>query len=316
MVDTVNTAKVNRNNNNEIEIDLRELFMAVWRGKWYVLVVTILFFMVTYFYVSQQANIYRSEALLAPVDQDQSLSLGGLKSQIGGLASLAGVNIGSSSHNNTQLAIQILKSRHFASNFIEQHEITPDLMAAKEWVIGTNTIVYDNSVYDESSKTWVRKVSYPRVSKPTLQEAYEVFKQTVDIVSDKQTGMITVSVEHISPIVAQQWLSWIIDDINNTMKTRDVIEAEESNNFLRKQLQETKISDIREVLYNLIEEQTKTIMFANVREEYVFKVIDPPLVPEMKSGPNRLLKCILGGMLGGMLATLFVTIRYFKLINQ
>ena len=51
--------------------------------------------------------------------------------------------------------------------------------------------------------------------------------------------------------------------------------SKKSTEFLQQQLERTEIADIREVLYRLIEEQTKTIMFAEVRKEYVFKVIDP-----------------------------------------
>ena len=52
-------------------------------------------------------------------------------------------------------------------------------------------------------------------------------------------------------------------------------------------------------------------MFANVRDEYVFKTIDAAIVPEEKSGPKRALLCILGVLLGGMLSITLVIIRYF-----
>ena len=65
------------------------------------------------------------------------------------------------------------------------------------------------------------------------------------------------------------------------------------------------------MLYQLIEEQTKTVMFANVREQYVLKTIDPALVPELKSGPKRAFICVLGMLLGGVLAVVIVLIRYF-----
>jgi len=52
-------------------------------------------------------------------------------------------------------------------------------------------------------------------------------------------------------------------------------------------------------------------MFANVRDEYVFKTIDPALVPEEKSGPKRALICVLGVLFGAMLSTLFMLVRHF-----
>jgi hypothetical protein len=65
------------------------------------------------------------------------------------------------------------------------------------------------------------------------------------------------------------------------------------------------------VFYQLIEEQTKTIMLAEVSKEYVLKTIDPANAPEEKAKPKRALIVVLGTMLGGILSVLFVLIRYF-----
>ena len=67
---------------------------------------------------------------------------------------------------------------------------------------------------------------------------------------------------------------------------------------------------MQNVFYQLIEEQTKTLMLAEVKDEYAFKVIDPPVVPEEKVGPKRALICILSILLGGMLGVAIVLIRY------
>ncbi|QWL08606.1 LPS O-antigen length regulator, partial [Shewanella algae] len=81
--------------------------------------------------------------------------------------------------------------------------------------------------------------------------------------------------------------------------------------FLNKQIALTNVADIRTILYKLVEEQAKTIMFAEVRDEYVFKTIDPAFIPEEKAKPKRALICVLGTMLGGMLAVMMVLVRHF-----
>jgi LPS O-antigen subunit length determinant protein (WzzB/FepE family) len=48
-----------------------------------------------------------------------------------------------------------------------------------------------------------------------------------------------------------------------------------------------------------------------VRDEYVFKTIDPAIVPEQKFKPKRALICVLGVLLGGMLSVMIVLIRHF-----
>lgn len=48
---------------------------------------------------------------------------------------------------------------------------------------------------------------------------------------------------------------------------------------------------MQNTFYKLIEEQTKSLMLAEVQEEFVFKVVDPSVVPEVKYEPKRYLIC-------------------------
>ncbi|TMO22088.1 Wzz/FepE/Etk N-terminal domain-containing protein [Pseudoalteromonas sp. S4741] len=293
------------------EIDLRELFAVIWQGKWIIIAITALFAVASVVYAINQPNIYKSEALLAPAEQEGGGGLSALAGQFGGLASLAGVNLGGGSSNKAQLAIEVLKSRQFTSDFIQKHSILADLMAAKSWDMQTNTVIYDSEIFDAENSKWVREVKAPFKPEPSMQEAYKKFSKILSASSDKETGMVKIAVEHVSPYVAKQWVSWLIQDINQTMKERDVQEAIKSTDFLTQQLEQTKIADIRAVLYKLVEEQTKTIMFAKVRDEYVFKTIDAALVPEEKFKPKRALIAILGTMLGGMLSVMLVLVRNY-----
>ncbi|WP_351124357.1 Wzz/FepE/Etk N-terminal domain-containing protein [Shewanella sp. T24-MNA-CIBAN-0130] len=295
------------------EIDLRELFSVIWQGKWLIIAITAVFAIGSVIFAINQPNIYKSEALLAPADSEQGGGgLGALAGQFGGLASMAGINLGGGGGvDKTQMAIEVMKSRQFTSDFIQNHNILPDLMAAKKWNIADNSISYDEDVYNAADNKWLREVQLPFKPEPSMQEAYKEFSKIIAVNAAKDTGMVTVSVEHLSPQVAQQWVNWLVADINNEMKQRDVAEANRSKAFLQTQIQQTNVADIRTILYKLIEEQTKTIMFAEVRDEYVFKTIDPAFVPEEKAKPKRALICVLGTMLGGMLAVMLVLIRYF-----
>ncbi|TMO79721.1 LPS O-antigen length regulator [Pseudoalteromonas sp. S3776] len=293
------------------EISLREILSAIWQGKWVIITITIIFSVAFTLYAIKQPNIYKSEVLLAPAEEDQKGGLGALAGQFGGLASLAGVSLNSGGIDKTQMAIQVLKSRKFTNNFIQKYNILPDLMAAEGWNQENNGVVYNQELYLSNENKWVRKVTPPLKAEPSMQEAYKEFSKVLNVNVNKENGMVVISIEHVSPFVAQRWVNWIIQDINQTMKERDVLEANKSTDFLIKQIQETKIADIRSVLYKLVEEQTKTIMFASVRDEYVFKTIDPAIVPEKKFKPNRAVICILGFILGLLISSVYVLIRYF-----
>ncbi|MFP3758133.1 hypothetical protein SB751_30115, partial [Cupriavidus sp. SIMBA_020] len=92
-----------------------------------------------------------------------------------GLASLAGVNLGSGGGiDKTQMALEVLKSRKFTSEFIQKHNILPDLMAVKSWESEKNTIIYNQEVYNKAENKWLRKVKSPFKPKPSMQEAFKV----------------------------------------------------------------------------------------------------------------------------------------------
>ncbi len=293
------------------EIDLRELFSVIWQGKWLIIAITAVFAIGSVAFAIMQPNTYKSEALLAPASEEQGGGLSALAGQFGGLASMAGINLGGSGGvDKTQMAIEVMKSRQFAKQFIQKHNILPDLMAVDKWNISDNSIIYDAELYESDTNKWVREAKAPFKPEPSMQEAYKEFKKVVTISSTKDSGLVTISVEHYSPVIAKKWVSWLVEDINSVMKERDVTEANRSSEFLNKQIALTNVADIRSVLYKLIEEQAKTIMFAEVRDEYVFKTIDPAFVPEEKAGPKRAIICVLGTLLGAMLAVMAVLIRY------
>ncbi|GAC33445.1 Wzz/FepE/Etk N-terminal domain-containing protein [Paraglaciecola polaris] len=298
--------------NNDDEIDLRELWNVIWSGKWIIITVTAIFAVASVLYALSLPNIYKSEALLAPADAEQQGGLAGLAGQFGGLASLAGVSLGGAKSDKTGMAIEILKSREFFARFAQKHNILPDLMAAKGWDLSSNTIIYDEELYSYDKDEWLRDMKPPRQPKPSMQEANIEFTKLFSVEQSKDSGMVNISLEHYSPYIAKQWVDWLINDINLVMKFRDKKEAERSISYLESQIGKTNIVEQKTLLFQLIEEQAKTLMFAEVRDEYVFKTIDPALVPEIKFKPKRALIVLLGIFLGVLLSVFFVLIKHLR----
>lgn len=291
------------------EIDLRNLLVAIWQGKWVIAATTILFSVASVFYALSLSNIYESEVLLAPVTEESGLKLPG---QLGGLASLAGVNLGGKGGNKTGLAIEILKSREFIGRFVEDNDLYVPLMAATGWDRATNTLLINSNVYDVNSEKWVRKVEAPFEPKPSKMEAYEEFKKIFSVNEDKQTGMVKLSIEFYSPSMAKAWVDSLVLAINENMRKRELNEAERSIDYLNSKIEKTTIADVRSMLFSLIEEQTKTAMLANVRDEYVFKTVDPAVVAERKVGPKRAFIVVLSMFFGFLLSAFIIIVCYFN----
>tara|TARA_R110001592_G_scaffold45986_2_gene146691 strand:- start:20722 stop:21699 length:978 start_codon:yes stop_codon:yes gene_type:complete len=292
------------------EIDLRELARAIWQGKWLIMLVTFVFAVTGVFYALSLPDIYKSEALLAPASDSSGMKVSG---QLGGLAALAGVNLGGSGGGDkTALAIEVLKSREFIGRFIEKYDLFVPVMAAESWNRHDDALQLNPELYNTVSQKWVREVKLPYKPKPSILEVYESLSNLLSVSQDKATGMIKLSIEHFSPYLAKKWVDLLIKEINKEMRERDLDEAQSSMNYLKEQISQTDIADVRSMLFSLIEEQTKTVMLASVRDEYVFKTVDQAVVAEKKAKPKRALIVALSVMLGGMLSVMLVLIRYFS----
>ena len=298
--------------NQDDEIDLAELWRAIWAGKFTIIIISIIFAVASVFFALSKPNIYKASAILAPAS-DEGGGLGGMAGQLGGLASMAGISLGSGGGvDKTALALEIIKSRSFVENFIEKHELLVPLMAAKNWDMATDTLILDEELYDQANNKWIREVKAPKKPEPSSWEAYRDFSELITVSQDKASSMVNIDIEFYSPAIAKQWLTWLIVDINEYMREQDQIEAQASIDYLTNQLSKIEVATMETVFYQLIEEQTKNMMLTMVKKEYVLKTIDPAQVPDTKDKPKRALIVVLGTMLGGILSVLIVLIRYFS----
>ena len=298
-------------NDFDDEIDLRELFYVLLEGKWIIVSLTAFASIVGVVYSLSLPNIYESKALLVPVNSSSSIAgtLGGYS----GLAGLAGINLPSGGdEGNSVKAIQKIGSLSFFENNIMPNIYLQDLMAVKSWHSKKNTIVFDENIYEANTNSWIRDYSYPREQMPSAQESFAVFKAKHLTLSEiSRSGFSTLSIKHQSPFIAKQWAELIVNEVNSFYRQKDKSESEKAVSYLNKQISMTSLSEIKQVLALLLQEETKKLTLIEANQFYVFDYIDPPAVMELKSEPRRSLICILSALLGGMLSILLVFIRHY-----
>lgn len=283
------------------EVDLRELFHVLWNEKWLIAGITSVAAVISIVVSMMVTEIYRAESVLVPADTDQN---GGALASIGGAAALLGVNLNTNSGDGISSAIATLRSYQFLSRFIERNNLLIPLFASS-WDKREQRAVIDERIYNLTSNEWLRKDG-----KPTALEAFRLFSSLLSVIGpDRSTGIVTVAITWHNPEEAASWVNQLVLELNKEVRSRDVREANSAIDFLSKQLENTQLIDMQRVFYQLIESQTRITMLADVREEYVFRVIDPAVVPDHKSGPRRSLICIIGTALGVILSLVVLFIR-------
>lgn len=306
----------NHSNEYSNRIDLKDILSIVVSERVIILTFTMIFFVGSILYSLSLPNIYKSEALLSPVEGSNNIS--STIRSYGNIASIAGINLPSDTDvSNSAKAIDKLSSLSFFSNNILPNIYLPDLMAVKKWDSGSNRIFYDENIYDDLNKKWVREYDHPKNLIPSAQESFKAFKKYHLVLSkDLETGFVTIAVKHQSPFIAKKWTELIVREINNFFRAKDELEANAAINFLNSQITITNFAEIKEVIAELIQQKTQQLTLIEVSEFYVFDYIDPPAIMEEKDEPRRSLIAVMGFVFGLMTGLLIVLSKYFIMNNK
>lgn len=282
---------------DENVIDLKDLTLFVYSKKLLVLSSTFAFFLLALLYSLSSPNIYQSSSLLAPANEQDSLS-----SQLGSysaLAGLAGVSLPNDATNSTTEAIERIKSFDFFSVYFLPNISKENLFALKKWDQESDTLIYNERFFNASSKKWV-------IQEPSKLQMYEKYKKILSISQDPKTSFVNLSIESPSPKIARDWLNIIILNINESMREEDKYVASNSIDFLNENYNNTNLNEIREVISKLLQSQIQTQMLASANKDYIFKIIDSPQVAEKKSSPKRLLISLAGILLGLLISIFYI----------
>jgi uncharacterized protein involved in exopolysaccharide biosynthesis len=269
----------------ESSLTLGDLVRAMRRRWWWLLgsiAVTWIGFALWAFLVPPT---YRATVVVVPAGVEKGLGgAGAMLGQLGGLASLAGLNL-ASGDSLTEEALAVLQSREFGERFISDHDLLPRFFPHK-WDGDRN------------------QVGIVADGRPTLAEGFRHFDENVRRVSrDKKSGLIMVSVDWTDREEAAAWANDLVGRINADMRTRAIESATASLAFLESERERTAFVETRQTINRLIEAQVSQRMIASVTPEYVFRVVDRALPPDAKDpvSPTRTFLLIAGPIVGLML---------------
>ena len=297
-----NSTDLNNNGEQGDEIDIKLLLKTILASKRLIIASTVSFAIIALIYSLTLTNIYQSTALLSPVGEQSSSS--NSLNNIGGLASLAGISISSPSGGNSGKAITKITTLSFFKENILPNIFLPDLMAVSTWDEESNSVIYNDS-YSVQTGKW-SKIPHP-------QKSHKVFLDNLKISQDDKTKFLTITYKHQSPHIAKEWVDLVVNQINDSFRAKDKLEAQAAMNFLNTQMALTSYTEIKQVVAQVLKQKMQQLTLIEANEFYVFSYLDQPAVPREKIEPTRSSICILGTIFGFMLGVLIVLVRsYFK----
>jgi uncharacterized protein involved in exopolysaccharide biosynthesis len=258
------------------EIDLWELWDTIVSGRWLIIAITALFAIggVTYALLAQEW--WRADVVLAPAEKK---SVPGSLGQLGGLASLAGLNL---NIGGDQEPLAVLKSKGFAREFITEQDLMPVLF---------------------------KDFKSPDGKAPDIRDAVRIFETVRTISDDKKTGLVTLGIRWKDPETAANWANALVKRLNERLRVEALAESQRNVDFLQKEMAATSVVSLQQSMGRVLEGEMQKLMLARGNEQFAFKVIDPATPPKQRDAPKRALIAIVATLAGGFLGLLAVFLR-------
>ena len=328
-----------------ININFKALWQILNKEKWLILGITALFTIVGTIYAFSLKEEFKSEGKILPEIQSKGGSMG----QFAGLAALAGVDLGSASAGadavRPDLYPDVLKSTPFFLRLF-QEKVKNKNNKEVSFQAFYNKEVLDGELKEKDQINKFPKsenyISFNRQTEKNIKD----LKERIVCSYDKKVGVISISVKMPDPVVAanvarfsMNYLTEYIINYRIEKQKRDLdFLAERLNaakgkyysnqtkkatytdqmplNTLRLQsadLQRERLESeykISSTFYNTLLQKYEEAKLKMQQETPVIKVLEPPIVPNIKSEPKKLIILVISLFLG------LVTSLLFSLLNK
>lgn len=301
-------------NNSDDMLNIQELFHVLLQQKYKIVFITAFVSLLGVFYSLSIPNTYQSKALLAPASSSSNIT--NALQNYAGIAGISTAGFGENEDNNPKKAVAKATSLSFFKDSIMPYIFLPDLMALESWNYRTNTLIYNEEIFDTNTNVWIGDASDPHSSTPTAQQGFAVFKQHLSVSESLKTGFVTISVKHQSPFIAKEWADLVVNQLNSYYRSKDKQESIKAVDYLNEKILTTNFSEIKQGITELLQDEIQKLSLIEASEFYVFEYIDYPAAMETKIGPNRPLICFISAILGLLISLTMVLAKHYSFFKK
>lgn len=253
------------------EINLLDLVIPLLKRKWMIACIVFFAGVAAVIYSLSATEMYRSEAVIVPVEQERA-SLSGQLAGLGGLGGMVAQQIGIGGAGSLEKFQVVLKSRDLTNSLIEQHALLP--------------VVFQDD-WDADKRQWMSE------EPPTNQDAYRALQDMLEINADTRNNVLTLRFVHSDPVLAAEMLGYYVEGLSEFMRRQSMENVAAQRATLEKQLAATADPMLRNKLADIVAQYVEREVLASVQRYFGFNVVDPPFVPEQRFSPKRAQICVL-----------------------
>jgi len=272
----------------EDEIDLGIFFAILRKVWWKVALLSLAVGVATFLYMLTWPNIYRATAVITPsVDEKKQIPA------LGALASF-GVTIGGPS--SIEDLESIFKSNDLTVRVFRKYNLWPIVLADKfDPATGKVIPAWTDRLFGNEKG--------PRP--PGDWDAIRSAKDYLKVFINKRSGTVSVSFESPSPEGSANIVRYFLEEGKNRLQEEALDRAIKNKKFIQEQIGKTVDALNRDRLYSLLGQEVEREMMARNREQFGFRVIDSPRIPDRRSKPEKWLGALMTTLISGFAFSIY-----------
>jgi len=262
------------------EINLFDLIKVIFKNLRFICVIVGIIVVATAIVSLIMTPIYESKAVIMPTTQSKDIGMGSMLAQQFGIAT-------PTAPITTEI-VNLLKSNILKERVIKKFDLLKLLLGDD---------------YEDYKKT--------KSENELLWEGIRRLDKMTNINFKQKDNTIEITVGYKDPKIARDLVNYFLAELTDYMSTEAKRVAETNKKYLESQLDKTSDPLIKTKLYALIAQQLETSMMAEVKENFAFKVLDAPRVPDKKSKPKRRNMVLISFVVSLFLGIFFAFIREY-----
>ena len=276
----------------EDEINLGEYFAILRKNGWKIVLFSLAVGLVTLLVMFLLPNIYQATAVLTPaVDEKRP------NPALGVLASF-GVDIGSPT--KVEDLETLFKSNDLTVRVFGKYNLWPIVLPDKfDSATGKMKACWTDRLF--------RGEKGPRA--PGDWDAIRAAKDRLRVSVNKRAGTVSVSFESPSAGGSANIVKYYLDEGKSRLQEETLDRATRNKKFIEEQIGKTVDALTRDRLYSLYGQEVEREMMGRNREQFGFRIIDSPRVPDRKFKPKRIKSAILAFVLSFIAGSVLFIVR-------
>jgi uncharacterized protein involved in exopolysaccharide biosynthesis len=287
------------------DIDLGQVFARLYARK--ILILSFLFaaVLLAASYLRLAEYTYTATLVVSPAASSTDSLPNSLRG-LNGLASIAGINLGAGMGTQSFMLYQEgLYSRDVADELSRD----PEIMHAafyKKWDEATRNWIQPSGLLFALARDAKAAIGLPNPPwhAPDGQLLQEYIGDNVDVESDPEKPVVTITFHHRNPQFAAKFLAALDRAVDEKLRYNALQRANEYIAYLSDALTKTTNADIRESLLTALSDQEKTRMMASASPPFAAQPFGMPSTSRNPTNPRPLLVLAAGILMGAVLGVL------------